>query len=61
VSGETASLGREFQSIRLGLFEVYEEGSDFPLVIVSDRTLLTDLQPTDRVVLRHWVREGGAS
>jgi hypothetical protein len=59
MSDEIKRLGAAFQSIRLEMFELYEAGADFPLVITSDRTLLIDLHPTDRIVVRHWVREGG--
>lgn len=53
--------GPGFRSIRLLMFEVWEADSDFPMFVTSDPTeAKRDRIPTDRIVKRHWVREGGA-
>jgi hypothetical protein len=51
----------EHETIRLDFFEVYEEGSDFPLFVTSDPSAAREGRvETDRVVRRWWVREGGS-
>ena len=47
---------------RLLMFEVYESGSDFPLLVTSDavhaRYVEAEGSGTDRIVKRWWVAEG---
>lgn len=50
----------EHSTHRLLMFEVYEADGDFPLMVTSDsteaRTAMT--LAGDRLVKRHWLREG---
>lgn len=47
------------QTLRLEMFEVWEPGADFPLVVMSDPSAARDaMDDGDTLVRRAWVREG---